>query len=122
MSPRVHGHRAALLPTLAMAIAAIAGCGGDKEESGGEPAPAASAVQIKDFKFLPPEITVDAGTTIRWTNYDDASHTASTQDSRAFDTGTIRARQTKSATVGEPGTFTYICEFHPFMKGTVIVR
>ena len=38
-----------------------------------------------------------------------------------FDTGSIAAGASATVTFDEPGTFTYICSFHPFMTGTVTV-
>ena len=131
--PPRNTYAAAALVAMAAAIPSVAGCGGDGEgeeetarESASEPARESAGakpeVQIKDFKFVPPDIEVNAGTTIRWTNEDDASHTASADERGSFDTGTIKTGQTKSATLREPGTFAYICDFHPFMKGQITVR
>jgi plastocyanin len=55
-----------------------------------------------------------------WQNEGEAPHTA-TADDRSFDTGTVEAGKLKSESFKEPGTFTYICEIHPEMKGTVEV-
>lgn len=122
--PRRHTAGAALL---ALTVASLAGCGdgdggGGGQEGTRESAGATPAVQIKDFKFVPPDIEVNAGTTIRWTNEDDAGHTASADERGSFDTGTIKRGQTKTATLRERGTFAYICDFHPFMKGQITVR
>lgn len=108
-----------------VAAVSAAGCGGGdgNDDGGGEPAGAApGVVEITDFKFMPAKIEVDAGSTIRWTNEDGASHTATAKGSGGFDTGTIRKGQTKAATVRRAGTIAYICDFHPFMKGRITVR
>ena len=57
---------------------------------------------------------------VTWQNEDTAPHTA-TADDGSFDTGTIEKGKLGSATFKEPGTFTYHCEIHPTMHGTVEV-
>jgi plastocyanin len=79
-----------------------------------------SAVEIKGFAFNPPMIEVSAGTTVTWTNQDTAPHTA-TADDGSFDTGRLNQGQSGTFTFDHPGTYTYICTFHPNMKGTVVV-
>lgn len=77
-------------------------------------------VDIADFTFEPETITVEAGGTVTWTNTDKAPHTATKDDD--FDTGTLQMGDSKKVTVDQPGTFAYICDIHPFMKGTVVVK
>jgi plastocyanin len=78
-----------------------------------------ATVGIADFKFTPDEVHVPVGGSVVWTNTDTQPHTATSAGS--FDAGTIKPQ--KSATVAFPtaGTFTYICSFHPFMNGVVVV-
>ena len=107
-----------------LALSALAaGCGG-----GGEGAPAMAAegnppdaVEIVDFEFDPTMVTVEAGTEVVWTNRDNAAHTASAKDG-SFDTGTLGSGESGRVTLDEPGTYAYICEFHPFMTGTIEVE
>jgi plastocyanin len=103
-----------------------AGCGGG--DDGGEgtkppaPAPAGGTeVKIADFKFMPAKISVPTGTKLVFANVDKAAHTATASD-RSFDTGSIRRGKRATVTLGKAGTFAYICDFHPFMKGTVVVE
>lgn len=85
------------------------------------PATAAAKVDIANFAFAPKTITVKAGGTITWTNSDSAEHTATADDHKTFDTGTLNQGDTKTVTLKTPGTYTYVCSFHPFMHGTVVV-
>lgn len=85
------------------------------------PAETTDAVEIFDFEYDPSAIQVDAGTEIAITNSDAAAHTFSAVDG-SFDSGTIDGDAEGSVTVEEPGTYDYICEFHPYMKGTVEVK
>jgi plastocyanin len=110
----------------------LVGCGGEEEKkaapaAGGEPSAGAAEpsaeVMIIDFKYMAPVVKVAAGGTVKWTNVDDAPHTASASEGAkpAFDTGGLKKGQSKSVKVAKPGKYAYICEFHPFMKGTVEV-
>ena len=93
-------------------------------------APAAGAqaqqsisVNIQNFAFDPPNITVAPGTTVTWTNNDSAPHTVTATDpAGAFDSGTLRPGQSFSVTFTQPGTtYAYYCAIHPSMRGTVTV-
>ena len=107
------------------AAIAFAGCGeddsGSATSSGSASPAAADLVEISDFEYTPDVITVQAGITLSWRNYDKAPHTA-TADGGAFDTGDLDQGDSKTVTLDEAGTFTYFCRFHPFMKATVEVR
>ena len=104
-----------------------AGCGGDDESTGGarssdKRASASAAVRIASFKYAPPTVTVKRGGTVSWTNGDRAPHTATVRGGGGLDTGTLQTGKSKLLTFEEAGTFAYVCEFHPFMKGTVVVQ
>ena len=118
------------LVVLLITVLAIAGCGssedppapstGPKEEAQGSPA-TADVVQIRDFKYVPENVTVDVGTKLSWRNEDTAPHTA-TADDGSFDTGNLRKGETGDVTLREKGTFAYFCEFHEFMRAKITVR
>jgi len=96
-----------------------------EEETGSEPAPSGEArkaekVEIVEFTYQPDPVVVQVGGKVTWQNEDTAPHTA-TADDGSFDTGTIENGKIGSATFKEPGTFTYFCEIHPTMHGTVEV-
>ena len=95
------------------------------EETESEPAPSGEAsksekVDIVEFTYQPDPVVVQAGGKVIWQNQDTAPHTA-TADDGSFDTGTIEKGKIGSETFKEPGTFTYFCEIHPTMHGTVEV-
>jgi len=81
--------------------------------------PSTASVEIKQFKFGPAEVHVAVSGTVTWTNGDNQKHTAT--ESGGFDAGAIEPGATSTATFATAGTFAYICSFHPFMKGTVVV-
>ena len=74
---------------------------------------------ISGFDFSE-DITVAAGTTVVVRNDDGATHTL-TADDGSFDTGSIDAGGTGEITLSAAGTFTFHCEVHPSMTGTITV-
>jgi plastocyanin len=95
------------------------------ESTESEPAPSGEAaksekVEIVEFAYQPDPVVVQTGGKVIWQNQDTAPHTA-TADDGSFDTGTIEKGKIGSETFKEAGTFTYFCEIHPTMHGTVEV-
>jgi plastocyanin len=103
------------------ALAGAAGCGDDAEGEAADPASMRTAIDIADFEFDPETVTVATGSELTWTNSDEAPHTV-TADDESLDTGDLDRGDAGSVTFDEPGTFSYYCRFHPFMKATVEVR
>ncbi len=86
------------------------------------PAPGGGTVHqvtIKGFAFNPAEITIKVGDTVTWTEQDAVHHTT-TGD--IFESGDLGQGQTYSKTFDKAGTYDYICSYHPYMKGKVIVE
>jgi plastocyanin len=134
----------AALVALSLGLAACGGGGSDSTSSEAETAPPASEesteatgeteseaatggeaaksekVDIVEFTYQPDPVVVQTGGKVIWQNQDTAPHTA-TGDDGSFDTGTIENGKLGSATFKEAGTFTYFCEIHPTMHGTVEV-
>jgi len=113
----------------AFALAACGSSSSDKSSgssaSGGGTTTSASSgdqVTIKNFKFGPDNLSVAKGTTVTFTNNDTANHTATATGANAFDTGTLNQGATKTVTLDKPGTYSYMCSFHPFMHGTITVK
>ncbi|MGI9185312.1 MAG: cupredoxin domain-containing protein [Solirubrobacteraceae bacterium] len=79
------------------------------------------SVSIKDYAFKPATITVPAGTKVTFTNHDQTAHTA-TSTAPAFDTGSVAPGASKAVVLHKPGTYTYYCQFHAFMRATVVVK
>jgi plastocyanin len=80
------------------------------------------AVDIHNFAYRPAEVTVKAGTTVRWTNYDLDYHTVTSQDPGGpLDSPPIQRDQTWTYTFTTPGEYQYYCVPHPYMQGKVIV-
>src|SRR5262249_31778504 len=83
--------------------------------------PGTNEVWIQNMAFNPSSITVSVNATIKWTNKDDVTHTA-TSDNGVFDSGSINEGGVYSYHFSTPGTYTYHCIPHPHMTGTVIVH
>jgi len=114
--------------------AALASCGGeDAAAPEATPAPAAApastpapaggsaTISIKGFAFRPPSITVRRGTRVVWVDGDKSNHTV-TFKGRTGDLGNVDPGKRLSARFMESGTFRYVCEYHPGMRGRVVVK
>jgi plastocyanin len=74
------------------------------------------------FRFSPSSVSVGAGDTVTWTNDGSAPEGHDVSGSGGLASGTLHSGQSYSHTFSSPGTFSYICSIHPFMKGTVTVQ
>jgi plastocyanin len=83
-------------------------------------APQTTTVQIKNFEYVPQNVTIHAGEEITFVNDDDEAHTVSATD-KTFDSGGLDTNQKWQYVFKTPGKFNYFCEMHPYMKGTVTV-
>ena len=84
------------------------------------PAKAAThEVIVKNFKFIPDQLTIAAGDTIRFSNIS-GHHTATALDG-SFDTGRMNKGQAVEVTFPTKGTFPYKCIYHSRMKATLTV-
>jgi plastocyanin len=106
-----------VLRQAAAALPAAASQGQSKAAVAGQSVQAA----IDNFAFTPKEMTVSAGSTVRWTNKDDIPHTV-TSDSKAFESSVLDTNQSFQFTFTKPGRFNYFCKLHPHMTGVVIVQ
>lgn len=80
-------------------------------------------VDIQDFAFQPASLTIAAGTTVTWTNQDDAQHDITPDEEGAgFARSQLLSKgESYSFTFDTPGTYTYHCTPHPNMTGTITV-
>lgn len=102
------------LPLTLVAALALAGAAGAATPSG-------PRVQIKEFKFVPAQLTVRPGATVTWTNGDEEAHTVTATD-RAYTSNGLDRKETYSHRFTKPGTYTYFCALHPHMTATVVVK
>jgi plastocyanin len=78
-------------------------------------------VDISDYAYSPPHLYLPVGSTVIWTNYDEAGHTV-TSSANQFDSGLLAQGQTWSYTFNSVGDFDYYCTPHPWMIAEVHVR
>jgi plastocyanin len=89
---------------------------------GVETGSAKNRIEIKDFMFNPPTITVKSGETITWINRDDEPHTVVSVGKKFQKSSALDTDQEFTITAGAPGTYEYFCSVHPKMTGTIVVE
>ena len=77
--------------------------------------------------YLPQDITINTGDTVKWDNVDTAAHTVtggSPADgpSGVFDSSLLMAGLDYSFTFDDAGNYDYFCMVHPWMVGSVTVN
>ncbi len=107
----------------AAAPAETSGGGATTEKSGGGSGKTAE-VDMKDIKFDPVTLTVDAGTTVTWKNEDSVGHDVTADDDSfsSGDAGGISGGGEFKHTFDAAGAFKYVCTVHPGMEGEVVVK
>lgn len=96
--------------------------GGAKPAAVGGPAgPVSAEVRMAAFKFQKDTVVASVGQTVRWTNTDPVEHTI-TFDGAEPGSPPIPQNGSFSHRFDRPGTYTYHCTPHPFMKAVVVVR
>src|SRR6266540_6643416 len=95
-----------------------AGAGGAPESNAARQA----SVDMKDFSFDKPEVSVAPGGEVTWKNTGQAPHTA-TFDDVQLDTGNVQpGSQGKLTAPDKPGSYSYKCNVHPAkMRGVLVV-
>jgi plastocyanin len=110
-------------------LAAVLAIVGGLAVLGSAPAPAAEAPRVlmvdnepdlTRWHFEPADITVPPGTTVVWFNKGKEEHSVKADD-KSFDSGLKKTGGTFSRAFTRPGTYTYYCQPHPWMKGSVQV-
>jgi plastocyanin len=88
--------------------------------------PVGGAVPItyKGIAIAPANVTVKAGTTIKWTNFDATLHNvAITSGPVRFSSPAFNKAGSYKATFTKPGVYHYLCTYHPAtMTGTITVK
>jgi amicyanin len=80
-----------------------------------------NVVTIDNFTFTAPELTIAAGTTVKWVNHDDIPHNVVNKD-KLFRSKALDTDDSYSFTFASAGTFDYFCGLHPKMLGKIIVK
>lgn len=78
-------------------------------------------IAIQSFAFNQKSISIKKGDMIIWTNNDPVPHTVTSDTETVLASPTLNKNKTYSFTFNTIGTFLYHCNFHPSMKGIVVV-
>jgi plastocyanin len=81
----------------------------------GEPA---ATVHMQNATFSPANVTVHVGDTVLFVNDDVNDHTVTGKN---WQSGNIASGKSWEYTFNEAGTYTYACDYHPWMKGSITV-
>ena len=78
-------------------------------------------LRIKDFHFVPGEVSVAVGTRVTWANEDEDAHTV-VSDNGLFRSPALDTHESFQFTFDRPGVYHFSCSLHPQMVGTVVVK
>ncbi len=79
-------------------------------------------VVIENYRYVPSEITIKAGDTVRWTNREKrTSHSILFKGPQGFESERLFPDESWSRTFDQPGSYPYGCGPHPDMAGHVEV-
>lgn len=76
---------------------------------------------MDDIQFMPREVSVSVGGTVRWENTDEPPHTV-TSEPEGFDSGQLQPGESYERRFEKPGKVDYLCTIHPGQTGVVNVR
>jgi plastocyanin len=116
-----------MLATLGIVGLLATACGGDEEGSpaasgdgGGAGSSSSVTITAADFSFDPKTVTAATGDTIELSNEGDSPHNMQAEEAGLDED--VDPGETVSVDLAdvEPGTYDFICKFHPDdMKGTL---
>ena len=78
-------------------------------------------IVVKNFMFQPMSLTVEAGSTVTWTNMDEEPHTV-VSTGGVFRSNALDTKDSFSFKFDKAGTYGFVCSIHPQMVGTIIVK
>jgi plastocyanin len=85
------------------------------------PAASGLVVDTKNFAYAPATLNVNAGDTVTFKNSDTIAHTVTAAD-KSFDSGNMDQGATWSHVFKTAGTYAYVCAYHSYMTGTIVVK
>ena len=84
--------------------------------------PKTHTVTIAGMVYKPALVVASPGDTVVWVNEDLVPHSATAPKAGGFDSDSIAGGKSWSHTFRTKGDLTYICKFHPTMRGVVSVK
>ena len=79
-------------------------------------------IDIKNFEYSQPALTINKGDTVKWVQMDSVAHTVTSDTDAWTESPSLKNGESFEHTFTDAGTFTYHCMHHPYMKGKVIVQ
>jgi hypothetical protein len=78
---------------------------------------------VGDYLFRPPHTRIEPGDAVEWSFGGQEPHTVTARPDApvAFDSGELVPGDRFAVTFGTPGSYRYVCELHPSMRGVVQV-
>jgi plastocyanin len=77
-------------------------------------------VHMKGSAFQPQSADVKVGQTVIFTNDDEVTHNV-TEPDKGINSGDITAGKSWQYKFSKPGAYSYVCTYHPGMKGQITV-
>jgi plastocyanin len=112
--------RVAVTAVICALTFSLGACGSSSKGSTGDSQPGiANTVTIKDFAFIPKDLSVTKGASATWNNTDGVNHQIAIKDGAKADP-IGQGGQTVLA-FPTAGKFDYFCNIHNSMTGTVTV-
>jgi len=129
LKTKMAGNIAALV-LLFISFMFLAGCSKDDgyptNNGGNAGTQGTNEIFISGMAFSPASKTISAGTTIKWINKDNTTHTVTSgipgSPSGTFDSGNFGQNGEFSYKFDQVGTFKYFCNIHHSMTGTITVQ
>lgn len=85
-------------------------------------AAATTTIDINDNFYRPASVEIGVGDTVTWQYNGFSAHTTTrTASPETWDSGTLTKGSSFSHTFSQTGTFTYFCQIHDGMIGTIVV-
>lgn len=81
--------------------------------------PKLHTVEIRDMKFVPDDLTIQKGDTVRWVNRDIMAHDVTEEGNTSNTSSLIPSGESWETEI--TSTFQYYCSIHMVMKGQVKV-
>ncbi|MFD5404598.1 cupredoxin domain-containing protein [Streptomyces griseorubiginosus] len=89
----------------------------------GRASAASYSVAMKGYAFSPASLSVPAGSTVTWTNYDTAPHDVKTTSGPlSIHSPMLDKGESWSFTFATAGSYGYVCTVHPDMTAGITVR
>lgn len=133
---RSRRHLTAACLASAAAVTILAGCGSSGSSTGassgsssmssssgmssGSPSSAAVVIHISNFAYKTPA-SVAPGAKVTVMNMDGERHTVTADSGSAFDVTVDAGKSSTFTAPTKPGTYTFHCDFHSNMHGTLVV-